>query len=80
MTDLEPTPELLATARRVATNGWTVGADEDAYGADMDPHLRQLVDASLAILYYPPTRLRDDYWALTLDGRVWLAEHDIKEN
>lgn len=79
MTELEPTPDLIVAARRVATREWTVAAEEDAFGPDMDPHLRQLVDASLAMLYFPPTRLRDDYWTLTEAGRVWLAEHDTRK-
>ncbi|MER7280532.1 hypothetical protein ABT369_39445 [Dactylosporangium sp. NPDC000244] len=70
---LEPTPELLACARRVATREWTLGPDDSAYPDD--PALRKLVDASYATVYYPPTRLRDDYWTLTTSGRAWLAEH-----
>lgn len=74
MTDLTPTPELLAAARRVATREWTVAENEPGYPTD--PHLAQLLDAGLVLLYYPPTRLRDDYWTLTDAGRVWLATHD----
>ena len=73
---IEPTPELLATARRVATREWTVAAEADAYGPDMDQHLRQLTEAGMVALYFPPTRLRDDYWTLTTTGRKWLAKHD----
>ena len=76
MPDLEPTPELIAVARRVATREWTVGAEENAFGPDMDPNLRQLTDASYVMLYFPPTRLRDNYWTLTPAGQEWLAEHD----
>lgn len=32
--------------------------------------------ANLVVLYFPPTRLRDDCWTLTATGRDWLAEHD----
>jgi hypothetical protein len=72
---LDPTPELLATARRVATREWTVGPEESAF-TDMDPSLRQLVDAGYAVLYMPPaSRLRDDYWTLTWLGEQWLDEH-----
>lgn len=73
MTLLEPTPELLACTRRVATREWTLGPDDSAYPDD--PALRQLIDAGYATVYYPPTRLRDDYWTLTTRGREWLAEH-----
>lgn len=76
MTDLTPIPELLAAARRVATGDWTVEHNEDAFGPNMDPNLRTLVDAGLAVLYFPPTRLRLDYWTLTATGRAWLATHD----
>lgn len=76
MADLDPTPSLLAVARRVATREWTVPESEDAYGPGMDPDLRRLVDANYVVLYFPPTRLRDDYWTLTTTGREWLAEHD----
>lgn len=75
MADLDPTPELLAVAWRVATGDWTVGHDEDAFGG-MDPDLRLLVDKGYAVLYVPPTRLRLDYWTLTTTGREWLAKHD----
>lgn len=71
---LEPTPDLLAVAQRVASREWTVAHDEDAF-TSMDPNLRLLVDAGYAVLYLPPTRLRDDYWTLTDTGREWLAEH-----
>ena len=73
MADLTPTPELIATIRRVATRTWTVAENEPGYPTD--PHLAQLVDAGMVILYYPPTRLRDDYWTLTTSGEDWLAEH-----
>jgi hypothetical protein len=77
MTGLEPTPELLATARRVATREWTLTVGEPGYPTDA--HLAQLVDAGYVVLYFPPTRLRDDYWTLTATGCAWLAEYD-KEN
>lgn len=77
MADLEPTPELLAAAGRVATREWTLTEDEPGYTTD--PHLAQLVDAGYVVLYFPPTRLRDDYWTLTATGRAWLAAHD-KDN
>jgi hypothetical protein len=73
VTALEPTPALLATARRVATRKWTVAEYEPGYPTDW--HLAQLFDAGLVILHYPPTRLRDDHWALTPAGRDWLAQH-----
>ena len=73
MADLTPTPELIATIRRVATRQWTVAENEPGYPTD--PHLAQLVDAGMVILYYPPTRLRSDYWTLTADGERWLSEH-----
>jgi hypothetical protein len=78
MANLTPTPELVATARRVDTNTWTVAPDADAFGPDMDPSLRLLVSARLAVLYFPPTRLRDDYWTLTTYGRQWLADAEGK--
>lgn len=74
MVDLEPTPELLTAAMRVATREWTLTTDEPGYPTD--PHLAQLVDAGYVVLYFPPTRLRDDYWTLTEAGRAWLTQHD----
>jgi hypothetical protein len=71
---LEPTPELLAVAQRVATREWTVAPDEDAF-TGMDPNLRTLVDVGYVELHLPPTRLRDDYWTLTEAGRAWLDEY-----
>lgn len=68
----EPTPELLAAARRVATGEWTVEHDEDAFGG-AEPALRVLLTANLVELYLPPTRLRLDYWTLNTRGREWLA-------
>lgn len=70
----EPTPELIAAARRVASRTWTVAENEPGYPTDR--HLAALFDAGLVFLHYPPTRLQDDRWALTLAGKVWLAEHD----
>jgi hypothetical protein len=78
MFELEPIPDLIAAARRVATREWTVGPEEVAYGPDMDPNLQTLVDASYVVLYFPPTRLRLDYWTLTQRGRDWLAAHDTE--
>lgn len=72
--ELEPTPELIATARGVASRQWTVANNQSAF-EDMDPNLRALVDAGYVVLYLPPTRLRDDYWTLTAAGRAWLVEH-----
>jgi hypothetical protein len=74
--DLPPTPELLAAARRVATREWTLSVHDSAYPDD--PALRKLVDAGYATVYYPPTRLREDYWTLTTRGREWLAQHDTE--
>lgn len=71
---LTPTPELIATARRVATREWTVAENEPGYPTD--PNLAQLVDAGLVVLWYPPTRHREDYWTLNSRGEQWLAEHD----
>jgi hypothetical protein len=72
---LTPTPELIAAARRCAARTWTVGPEGPF--SPTDPHLRQLVDAGLARLYFTPAyRLADDYWALTDAGVAWLAEHD----
>lgn len=71
MTRLKPTPELIAAAQRVATRTWTVAENEPGYPTD--PHLAELFDAGLVVLWYPPTRLRDDHWALTTDGVAWLA-------
>lgn len=78
MATLTPTPELVAVARRVATRTWTVAHDADAFGPDMDPCLRLLVSARLALLHLTPTRLRDDYWTLTDRGEQWLAELDTE--
>lgn len=72
MSSLEPTPELIAAARRVATRTWTVAENESGYPTD--PHLAQLVDVGYAVLYYPATRHRPDYWTLTTTGRQWLAD------
>jgi hypothetical protein len=72
VTRLAPTPERVAIARRIATREWTVGHDEEAF-ANLDPAHRDLIDAGMAILYMPPTRLRLDYWTLTDRGREWLA-------
>lgn len=77
ITPLEPTPELLACARRVATRDWVVAEDEVI---DMDAPIGALVTAGYAVIYYPPTRLRPDYWTLTTSGREWLAQHDTKES
>jgi hypothetical protein len=76
--ELEPTRELLAAARRVATREWTVAENEPGYPTDW--HLARLFDAGLVILHYPPTRLRDDYWTLTPRGVQWLAQYDQKES
>lgn len=46
----------------------------------MDPNLQLLVAANMAVLYFPATRLRDDYWTLTQRGRDWLATHDTEKN
>jgi hypothetical protein len=72
MSTLEPTPELLAAARRVQTGTWTVAENEPGYPTD--PYLAQLFDAGLVLLHYPPTRLRPDYWRLTQDGERWLRD------
>lgn len=77
MSELKPTPELIAAARRVATREWTLSPNDSAYPSD--PALQQLVDAGYATVYFPPTRLRDDYWTLTTRGREWLAQHDTEE-
>lgn len=70
--DLEPTPELIAAAKRVATGTWTAGHRGPAELTD--PALRELVDARLAYLHYTPAFKRaDDYWRLSTEGEEWLA-------
>lgn len=74
MVDLDPTPELLAAARRVATCTWTVG--HRGHADLTDPHLKRLVDARLVYLHYTAAFKRaDDYWRLTDEGGQWLAEY-----
>lgn len=70
--DLEPTPERIAVAKRVATREWTVGHDEAAFSGIETAH-RELIDAGMVVLHLPPTRLRLDYWTLTPRGHEWLA-------
>ncbi|MGK5682422.1 hypothetical protein [Actinoplanes sp. URMC 104] len=79
MGELEPTPERIAAARRAASREWTVEHDENAY-ATCGPAMTDLINAGLALLYMPPTRLRLDYWTLTPRGFEWLAraERDLK--
>lgn len=67
----EPTPELVAVAKRVATREWTVAPDDPVYPI-ADPNLALLVGEGLATLHYPPTRERLDHWTLTCAGRAWL--------
>ncbi len=76
MAALDPTPELLAVARRAGTRKWTVGP-EGAIEITTNPHLATLVGKGLVRLHYTPAfALADDYWTLTDAGRAWLAEHD----
>lgn len=76
---LEPTPDLLAAARRAAGTGWIVGPRGSAE-ACTDPALALLVQAGYVRIHYVSAadqmRGRDDYWSLTTDGRAWLADQD----
>lgn len=70
----DPTPDLIATARRAAGRDWTVGP-EGAIEVQTNPDLAALVTAGLVRLHYTAAhRLADDYWALTDAGRDWLAK------
>lgn len=79
ITPLEPTPELLAAARRIASREWTLGPN-DSYDPGADPQLYLLSLYRLVCLHFPtPADLLaggSDRWALTTKGRDWLAEHD----
>lgn len=73
MTTPEPTPDLIAVARRVAARTWTVPGGRSAF-KDMDPNLRSLVDAGLARLVIGVHQFTDDYWALSIAGEGWLRD------
>ncbi|GGM52560.1 hypothetical protein ACFFX1_55510 [Dactylosporangium sucinum] len=79
ITPLEPTPELLAAARRIAAREWKLGPG-DSYDAGVDAHLLLLSLHRLACLHFatPEALLAggSDRWTLTTKGREWLAEHD----
>lgn len=76
MPDLEPTPDLLATARRANGRDWTVGP-EGAIEMETNQALAQLVGVGYVRMHFTAAYKRaDDYWTLTEAGRVWLAEHD----
>ncbi len=79
MTELQPTPELLAVARRVAARDWVLGPNA-SYAPSADPHLYRLWEARLVTVHYAlPSRQQDgtdeDRWTLTAAGREWLARH-----
>lgn len=79
MTDLKPTPELIATARRCFTGSWTVGPD-GGIEVGTNLHLAELVGAGYAQLRYVSATAqingREDHWRLTEAGEKWLAQHD----
>lgn len=80
MSDLTPTPELIAAARRAASGQWTVGSEGILAEKRANPHLGEMAKAGLVELCAAPVRLPvDDRWALTDAGRQWLAAND-KEN
>ncbi len=78
MTSLEPTPELLAAARRCIARGWTFGP-EGCIELATNPHLAALHTAG----YVRPVFVtadqqiagRDDYYRLTDEGEAWYAQH-----
>lgn len=72
MTDLEPTPELIACARRVATREWELAAEDPIPN---DPSLLALMDRGYVGVHCRSTRLRLDYLTLTAAGRGWLARN-----
>jgi len=78
ITPLEPTPELLAAARRIAARQWMLGPN-DSYDPGADPHLYLLSLHRLVELYFAtPEALiagGSDRWTLTTKGRKWLAQH-----
>lgn len=83
ITPLEPTPELLAAARRIAAREWTLGPN-DSYDPGVEPHLYLLSLHRLVALHFAsPSRQQEgtdeDRWTLTAAGREWLAKHDVKE-
>lgn len=75
---LHPTPELIAVARRAnPDNGeWNIDPGQRAYGPNMDPNLRTLVNNGLVVLHPPPARYGPNRWVLTIGGQAWLATHD----
>lgn len=86
ITPLEPTPELLAAARRIAARQWTLGPD-DSYAPSADPHLHRLWEHRHVTVHFANPSWQqggtdEDRWTLTEAGRAWLAEHDpeTKEN
>lgn len=79
MADLEPTPDLIATARRAATGTWTFD-HRGPVEITTDPNLAQLVAAGYVKPHYISAGQqiagRDDYYRLTDEGMAWYAEHD----
>ncbi len=79
MGDLEPTPELLAAARRCAARGWTFGP-EGCIELERNPHLAALHAAGYVRPHFvsatQQTAGQDDYYRLTGEGMAWLAAHD----
>lgn len=83
MADLNPTPDLIAIARRIRDT--RVEADHDEPPAK-DPLIEQLRRAGLvrwaqapAIRLAPGEPRPVDCWRLTDVGRAWLGEHDTTE-
>lgn len=80
MADLNPAPDLIATACRIRDTRVEVGHDEPPA---KDPHIERLRRAGLvrwsqapAIRLAPGEPRPVDCWRLTDAGREWLAERE----
>lgn len=79
MAELQPTPDLVATARRIRDTA--VEADHQEPPAK-DPLIRLLHMARLvhwhqaAPIRRPDGKMPPDRWVITDEGRAWLAQHE----
>jgi hypothetical protein len=82
MVDLEPTPELIAAARRCVGRRWTFGP-EGCIELATNPHLAALHGAGYVRPHFVSAGQqitgRDDYYRLTDEGMAWFADHDRKD-
>lgn len=79
MTVLNPTPELIAAARKADGRDWTFD-----HNGPIELETNHILAVLVHVGYIRPHFVtpdaqiagQDDYWALTDTGRAWLAEHD----